>query len=229
AALAEMPDVEKEADRILKQMSDYLDGLNKFSITSHSTIESVLDSGQKIMFDHYNTGAISRPDKLYFTRKGDAVDQSFYYDGKSFSMLSHPENLYATVDAPANISDTLTWAINQFDLTAPGADLIGKDSYDKLSNELISGFYVGKGIVDGVECHHLAFRNTEVDWQVWIQTGDQPLPKRYVVTSRWTTGSPQFNLEMTWNTQPDFSDDVFKFTAPEKAEKIELLSNTVSH
>ena len=226
---AETADVEPEADKILKQMSVYLAGLNKFSITSHSTIDTAIDSGQKIMIDHYNTASISRPNKLFITRNGDAVEQSFYYDGKSFTLHSHLHNYYATVDAPANLSDTLAWAIDKFDLTAPGADLLYKDSYERLSNELISGFYVGKGLIDGVECHHLAFRNAEVDWQIWIQTGDKPLPKRYVITSRWITGGPQFSLNMKWNTRPDFSNDLFNFVAPEKALRIELQSNPASN
>jgi hypothetical protein len=219
--------VEPEADRILKQMSAYLAGVNKFTMTSHSTIETILDSGQKIMLDHYISGSVSRPDKFFGTRKGDVVEQSFYYDGKTFTLYnSRPYNYYASFDAPDNLSAALNEAINKYNLIAPGVDLIYNDSYARLSKELISGFYVGKKMIDGVECHHLAFRNPDVDWQIWIQTGDKPLPKRYIITSRWTSGSPQFSLNMKWNTRPDFSDDIFNFVVPEKAEKIELLTKS---
>ena len=223
-AWSEPSAVEPKADQTLKQMSEYLAGVNKFTVTSHSTIETMLDDGQKIMLDHDNKSSVSRPDKFFSTRKGDAVDQSFYYDGKTFTLYSRPHNYYASVDAPDNLSDALNIAIKQFNLIAPGADLLYKDSYERLFKELISGFYAGTTIVDGVECHHLAFRTAEVDWQIWIQTGDQPLPKRYVITSRWITGSPQFSLNMKWNINPDFSNDIFNFKVPAKAEKIDLLS-----
>ena len=84
-------------------------------------------------------------------------------------------------------------------------------------------------MIDGVECHHLAFRNADVDWQIWIQSGDKPLPKRYVITSRWITGAPQFSLNMTWDTEPEFSNDIFNFIVPEKAQKIELISQSTSN
>ncbi len=212
--------IEPEADQILLNMSNYLDSLDKYSIKSTSTIESMLDSGQKIMIDHENEVSVQRPNRFSGTRKGDAVDQSFYYDGKNFTLYGHPKNEYKIIRASSNISDTLVIVKNQFKLVAPGADLLGKNVYKKLSNELLSGFYVDTTIIDGVECYHLAFRNTEVDWQIWVQTGETPLPKRYVVTSRWVTGAPQFVLDMNWNTNPNFSKDSFSFVAPKNATQL---------
>ena len=192
-------------------MTTYLANLQKFSVTSHSTIESMLDSGQKIMFDHNNVNAIHRPNKLYGERKGDRVNQKFYYNGKTFTLYNNDTEEHKSIDAPNNISDALSFSINKFNLTAPGSDLLHKNSYERLSRNLLSGFYVDKSIIDGVECHHLAFRNTDVDWQIWIATGIKPLPMRYVITSRWTTGSPQFVLDMKWDTKPDFTDELFNF------------------
>ena len=226
---AESADIEPEADKILKQMSEYLAGVKQFSVINHATIETMLDSGQKIMLDHNSHASVSRPDKFFSTRKGDAVEQSFYYNGKTFTLYNHSKNFYASVDAPSNLPDALNEAKDKFDITAPGLDILYKDSYERLSNGLISGFYVDKGMIDGVECHHLAFRNADVDWQIWIQSGDKPLPKRYVITSRWITGAPQFSLNMAWDTEPDFSNDIFNFIVPEKAEKIELLSQSTSN
>src|ERR1039458_8809958 len=34
----------------------------------------------------------------------------------------------------------------------------------------------GPILPDGVECEHLAFRNNDVDWQIWIQLGSRPIP-----------------------------------------------------
>ncbi len=85
AVWSEATDIEPEADQILKNMSEYLAGIDKFTVTSHSTIESIFDSGQKIMLDHYNTVSVDRPNKLFAQRAGDAVDQSFYYNGQTFT------------------------------------------------------------------------------------------------------------------------------------------------
>jgi hypothetical protein len=208
--------VEPEADTLLKNMTTYLASLNKLTVTSHSTIESMLDSGQKVMFDHDNLTSIIRPNKLFTQRKGDMVDQRFYYNGKTFTSYNVTTKKSQVIDAPETLATALDFALTQFKITAPGVDLLYRDSYQRLSQNLLSGFYVDTALIDGVECHHLAFRNAEVDWQIWITTGKKPLPKRYVVTSRWITGSPQFVLNMNWNTQPDLSDSLFNFIPTKK-------------
>ncbi len=208
-AWSETTEIEPEAMQVLQNMSDYLAGINKFTVTSHSTIESMLDSGQKIMLDHNNINSVQRPDKLYVTRKGDKVDQKLYYNGKTFTLYNNVTGETKTIQAAATLTEALDSSIKTFNLVAPGADLLYPDSYKRLSNALLSGFIVDTAVIDGVECYHLAFRNTEVDWQIWIAMGDKPLPKRYVVTSRWITGSPQFVLNMKWDTHPDFTEALF--------------------
>ena len=219
---SEVANVDPEADAILKQMSDYLASIQKFEMTGHSNIESVLDSGQKIMLDFSNKLAVRRPNKLFSSRIGEDVDQRFAYDGKSFTLNNVQDKIYASIAAPDTISKTLDVTLAQYNITAPGIDLLHRNSYERLSNALLSGFYIGKSVIDGVECHHLAFRNTEVDWQIWIQTGDKPLPKRYVITSRWITSSPQYSTTMNWNLAPDFSDNIFNFVVPKEAKRVDL-------
>ena len=77
-------------------------------------------------------------------------------------------------------------------------------------------------MIDGVDCHHLAFRNTEVDWQIWVAVGDKPLPKKYVITSRWITGAPQYSTTMSWNLTPDSLDNIFTFVVLRDAKKVEV-------
>lgn len=224
AVFAADVDIEPEADKILKQMSQYLSELKQFEITAQSTVETVMDSGQKIMLEHANTLTVKRPDKLFASRVGDIVEQNLYYDGKSLTLYAKQLGFYASVDAPDTLSNTLDYALTKFNLTTPGVDLIHTDSYKRLSNDLISAFYIGKSTINGIECHHLAFRNSEVDWQIWIQTGDKPLPIKYVINSRWITSSPSYSVIMDWNIKPDISDAVFDFTPPKGVEKIDLLA-----
>jgi len=33
-------------------------------------------------------------------------------------------------------------------------------------------------VVEGVRCDNLAFRAPNVDWQIWIQEGPEPLPRK---------------------------------------------------
>jgi hypothetical protein len=82
-------------------------------------------------------------------------------------------------------------------------------------------------VVGGVKCHHLAFRGNEVDWQIWIEEGDKPLPKKFIVTSKWMTGAPQFTVTIkSWNLSPKLTDDMFTFVPPKGAQKIDFIRAT---
>jgi hypothetical protein len=86
--------------------------------------------------------------------------------------------------------------------------------------------YVGTAYVDGIECHHLAFREDQFDWQLWVQAGEKPLPMRYVITSTWQTGAPQLEVSLRdWNTSPQISDKQFTFRVPEGARKLDAMPN----
>jgi hypothetical protein len=90
--------------------------------------------------------------------------------------------------------------------------------------DVTQGFVVGKGVVEGVRCDHLAFRAPHVDWQIWIQEGKEPLPRKLVITTRDQPNAPQFSIEMTkWNLKPVFTPQTFAFRAPSGARQVEFL------
>jgi hypothetical protein len=83
--------------------------------------------------------------------------------------------------------------------------------------------------VDGVECEHLAFRGHDTDWQIWIQAGSQPIPRKYVITSKTLPGSPQYTLRIkSWKTDAISDPDAFAFKPPEGATKVSLDSKEMA-
>ena len=63
-----------------------------------------------------------------------------------------------------------------------------------------------------------------MDWQLWVKAGDEPLPMKYVITTKWTTGAPQYTVQFSdWNTKPGIQTRQCTFTPPKGAEKIEAL------
>ncbi len=58
----------------------------------------------------------------------------------------------------------------------PGADLLLSNAYKALVDGVLEAKHIGRGVVDGVECEHLAFRNLDTDWQLWVEVGDRPSP-----------------------------------------------------
>ena len=74
---------------------------------------------------------------------------------------------------------------------------------------------------DGVECDHLAFRNVETDWQIWVESGARPIPRKYVITSKGVGEAPQYTLRIKeWKT--DLPADAFAFKPEQSAKKLAL-------
>jgi hypothetical protein len=216
--------IDSKAEKLLRASTDFLAGLKRFSIDTGSTLEVVLVSGQKIQFDNATRVSVQRPNKLRAERTGDLVDQVFYYDGQSLTLHNPSDNYYATLPAPGTLEEMLDFAREKLDIVAPAGDLIYKNAYEILMQDVTSGFVVGKGVVDGVRCDHLAFRAPHVDWQIWIEEGARPLPRKLVITTRDVVNAPQFSVATSnWNLEPKLSDEMFGFTPPKCPQKVEFL------
>jgi|APFre7841882724_1041349.scaffolds.fasta_scaffold48128_2 hypothetical protein len=223
-ALAQPDGISPKAEKLLKASTDFLASQQQFSLDTQSSIEVVLNSGQKIQFDHTARLSVQRPNKLRAERTGDLVDQVFYYDGKTLTLHNPSDNYYATVPAPGTLEEMLDFAREKLDIVAPAGDLIFKNAYDILMQDVTSGFVVGKGVVDGVRCDHLAFRAPHVDWQIWIEEGDRPLVRKLVITTRDKLNAPQFTVvTKNWNLEPKFSTETFSFTPPKCPQEVEFV------
>jgi hypothetical protein len=223
-ALAQADGIDPKATSLLKAATSYLGSQARFTTDARSTIEVVLKSGQKLQYDHVATLSVERPNKLRADRRGDLVDQTFYYDGKSLTLQNPADKVFATMAAPGTLEEMLDFARDMLDIVAPAGDLLYKNAYDILMQDVTTAFVVGKSVVEGVRCDHLAFRNRGVDWQIWIQEGAQPLPRKLVITSADVPGAPQFAVVMTkWNLTPTFDAGFFEFTASKDARRIDFL------
>lgn len=224
ATLAQTAGIDPQAERLLKASTDFLAAQKQFTVDTASTLDVVLKTGQKIQYDHRAALSVQRPNKLKAHRSGDLVDQVFTYDGKTLALYNPAEKYFATSPAPATVEEMLAFAQDELGVFAPAGDLICKNAYEILMQDVTSGSVVGKAVVDGVLCEHLAFRKPGVDFQIWIQEGAQPLPRKLVLTTTDLPASPQFSILLTnWNLSPAFDAKLFDFTPPEDAKQVEWL------
>jgi hypothetical protein len=220
---AKAPDIEPKAGEVLKQMCDYLKNLQQFSVQAEITEDVMLTSGQRIQYGRRVEASVRRPDRLRAESVGDTDNRQLFYDGKTITLMDKSKNFYTTIPAPPEIDAALEHGVQAFNLRAPLADLISTKSYEYLTEGALSGFYVGLNKVQGVPCHHLAFRAKDIDWQIWIEDGQTPVPRKFLITDKAAQGL-QFTAVFTkWDTSPQLADGLFTFIAPEKAEKIDIL------
>jgi hypothetical protein len=224
AAQAQPAGIDPEAQRLLRASTDFLASQKQFSVETRNTLEIVLKSGQKVEFNHQARMSVQRPNKLRADRTGDLVDQVFVYDGKSLTLYNPASKAYAQVPAPDTVEGMLDFARTRLDIVAPAGDLVYANAYDILMDGVTEGFVVGKAVIEGVRCDHLAFRAPHVDLQIWVQEGAQPVPRRMVITTRDLPNAPQFAVTMTkWNLKPTFGAKTFSFVPPAGGTKVEFL------
>jgi hypothetical protein len=225
------PTVVPEPVKIFQQMGEFLSQQKAFSFQADVTNDDVRSSGQKIQFGTQAAFVVVRPNKFYADYKGDRRQASFYYDGTSFTMQDNNKNLYATIPASSDIDTLINNLQDQYDLTLPMGDLISTDTFtnilDKVASKASSISYIGTGAIDGVACHHLAFSQKNLDWQIWIRVEAPPLPCKFVITYKNEPGSPQYTAVLSnWDFSTRSPDDAkFTFTPPANAVKIEFLPN----
>src|SRR5258705_5324697 len=182
-------------------MSDFIGKQSNISITFDTDIEVITQDMQKIQFTNSGTVLMSRPDKLRATRTGGYSHVELLFDGKTATILNKDANLYTRVDASGSIDQLIARLRAEHSVTAPGADLLLSNVYDDLMEDVIDAKHMGIGVIDGVECNHLAFRTPEDDWQIWIEDGANPIPRKYVITSKSVAAAPQYTLRIKeWKT-----------------------------
>jgi hypothetical protein len=98
----------------------------------------VLDSGQRIDVDISASVIVSRPNKLHAERNGELLDQVFYYDGKTLTLYNPSDKVSATEPAPGTIEKMLDFARESLGLSIPTADLIYRNAYPLLMQDVTS-------------------------------------------------------------------------------------------
>lgn len=213
--------IEPRATELVTAMAKALASLQSARVETEYALELVLESGQKLEYGGESTAWFQRPNRLRSERIGERGVTTFLYDGKHVAMHAMPENLYAKKDAPADLDAFLDFMELRLDVAPPGVDLLYSDGGLGLLEGVTSGIVVGVATIAGRRCHHVAFRAPDVDWQLWIEDGDRPLPCRIVIETLDVDRAPQMSVTYrTWDTAPELSDSLFEFTPPEGASQI---------
>ena len=221
--LSSAAQAEDDAAQILKAMSDYVSSQQSISLTFNSDIVVITPEIQKIQFTSSGKLLLGRPDKLRASRTGGYTDVEIVFDGTTVAILGKNINAYAQSEVSGNVDKLVDVLRDQYSLEFPGADLLLSNPYEVLMADVLEAKHIGQGVVDGVECEHLAFRNQDTDWQLWVEVGDRPIPRKFVITSKATAAAPQYTLLIKdWKTDAPMDAEAFAFQPPAEAKKVEL-------
>ena len=210
-----------DAEKLLKGMADYVASQKALAVTYDSDIEVITSTLQKIQFTSSGQVQLSRPDKLRATRTGGYRDVEIVFDGKMLTVNNKDGKDYAQIEAAGTAEELIDVLREKHGVVAPGADLLLTNVFNVMMADVVEAAVIGKGVIDGVECDHLAFRNVETDWQIWIESGAKPIPRKYVITSKGIAEAPQYTLRIKdWKTE--VAADAFAFKPDPASKKIAI-------
>jgi len=217
------PTVDPKVDELLKKMGNLIKNSKEFSFHAEIQYDDILPSGQKLQFAAAQDVDVKRPNKVFAKYQSDVESREFWYDGENFTLLDRDKNLYSTAEAKPTIDKTLEEIMNKYGYTPALSDFLYSDPYKTLMENVLSGFYVGPGDVNGTECHHLAFVEKYIDWQIWIEAGDKPMVRKVVITYKTVLESPQYiTVFSDWNFNKTLSDSLFESVLPPGAKEIKM-------
>ena len=215
--------VEPRADQELKKMGEFLAKVPRFALEAEETFDEMPDGQPKMELTNLRRIAVERPNRAAADATGDTLNRASWYDGKTVTVLDKEHNTYATIDAPGTIDEALDKLEDDYGVVLPLADLLSRDPYADLIEGVTYGRYLGIHQAAGVPCHHLVFSQETIEWQIWIDAGDQPLPRKLVIAYVDEPGEPHYTAVIRrWSLEPKFPEDLFVFEAPEGAQKIDV-------
>jgi len=218
----EASNIDPDAIDAVKKMSSYLRTLKSSQIIDNVTQDDVLEDGLIVQTNSKVDYLTARPNRLRIEVTSDEKHRLYLYDGKNFTIWARLVNYYATVPAPPTIGELLDKATEKYDIELPLYDLYNWGTKDDDINKIKTAVDVGPSAVEGVTCEHYAFHQEGVDWQIWIQLGEFPLPRKLVITTLTDDARPQHSDTLTWNLAPSFNDAAFAFDPPPDAKRIVL-------
>ena len=214
--------VEARAEQELKKMGEFLAGLPHFALEAEETFDELPDGELRRQLTNVRRIAVERPNHVAADATGDTLSRASWYDGRTVTVLDKEHNVYATIEAPATIDATLDELTDEYGVVLPLADLLYSDPYAVLMAGVSYGRYLGIHQAAGVACHHLAFSQETIEWQIWIDAGDKPLPRKLVISYVQEPGEQQYSAVIRrWTLDAKVPEGLFTFETPEGAQKID--------
>ena len=214
-----------KAKALLLRMADYLAKAQSFSVTMDVSYDVVQPSGQKIEFDETRKVTLSRPDKLRIDgMEADGDEHQVRFDGQDIVLYSPKEKVFGKLTRPGSVDETLYYIVNEMQTRLPLSLLLVTPIAAELEKRVSEISLVERATVDGKPTDHLAARTDDLDFQVWIATGDVPVPLRVVITYKKEPGQPQFRATLSdWNFSPKIDPAMFTFVPPAGTERVAFM------
>ncbi len=213
------------ADQVLREMSAFLQSQDSFTARAEVTFDDVPIPGVMVQYSGVAEISVRRPNRLSLDYRDDISAKQFWYDGDSFTLFDPTHNVYASTAAKPTLDATIDHLMERYAMALPLADFTYSDPYAVLMEGVQFKRHVGLHEVDGILCHHLIIYHENINWQIWVDAGQQPLPRKVVITYKMELMAPQFVAVFSdWDFSTPLPDSSFVPVIPEDALEIEFAA-----
>jgi hypothetical protein len=222
--VASTPKVDPHADKILGETCQLLGSADAFSFHAEVLFDQVLPSAVKVQYAGEVDFALQRPDELAIDFHSDLGGKQLWYQNDTLTIFDQSHRMYASLKVPDSIDAMLDRVAEMHNLTLPLSNLAYSDPCLRLRKQIIFGGYIGVNDVNGVECDHLAFSSSKIDFQLWLDRSKKRVPRKIVINYRTEPGSPEYIAVLSdWKFPKQIPDSRFSEQLPKDAKRIEFL------
>lgn len=219
--------VTADAQAVLDRMRATFQRMRNYSVTAAITRDEVLSYGYKLQNNESARMWVEAPKRLRLEVEGDVKNRTYIYDGSNLTMYVPDLNVYSVSPAPGTIGELVALLLDA-GVEMPLIDLLYQGAVGDLTESVKVGLVVGETEVEGVPTDHLAFRQADVDWQLWVEKGANALPRKLVITTRYEVGDPQYQAILRWELKPRPRAGAYTFVAPAGAVEIPMKNKLVA-
>jgi hypothetical protein len=208
---------------IVERMSTKLAAAQSFSVTTHEVRDTVDQKGQSKQETFDREMIVRRPDRLYSKTSGGRQNE-IWYDGVGLTLVLHADKVFGQARLPETLDKALDAIHERYGVATPLSDFIYSSPSKALLTEKTTGGWVGRETVDGQQTDHLAFKDTGVNYELWIASTGDPLPRKAVL--EFPEDKRLKKVELTfrdWNLAPQIASDRFTPKVPPDYEGVAML------
>ncbi|MEX2519185.1 MAG: DUF2092 domain-containing protein [Paracoccaceae bacterium] len=219
-AVEDPPAVEPEAIQAMTDMGAKLRDLTAFSVKANLIWEEAFESGEKTAIIEQVSIEAQKPKGLRVERSSPQRQRIFYFNGEQATLWAPEIRFYTMVDFSGTNAEMIVDAAEKYDYQVPLADLFLWGLDPSQFEAITAARYVGQAQFGDRVCDQYAFRQENVDWQVWIEDSEAGLPCGYMIVDLTDEAHPVFQATVEVTPVAEFADSRFTFVAPEDATAI---------
>ena len=179
-----------DAEARLEAMAKLLGEAKYLQFSGNDWTDHLGDDGHLAQEDGTFKVALARPDRLRVDAQLAENDVTLWYDQGQVTLFERNRKIVARAGTELSLDEYLDDLIERYDIAIPGQDFLYEDLVDTLTEWVDTGRTLGVVSLGEDPCHQLVFQQAQVDWELWIDAGGMPVPRRLLIDE--TTSKEKF-------------------------------------